>query len=580
MKCAIYTRYSSDRQREASTEDQARNCRARIEAEGWTLAHHYRDEAMSGSITARPGYQALLAAAERREFDVIVVDDLSRLSRDQVEGERAIRRIEFAGIRILALSDGYDSTSKSRKIQRGVKGLMNELYLDDLRDKTHRGLTGQALQQFSAGGKAYGYRPVRVTDPTRRDAYGEPAVLGSRREIDQEQAPNVVTIFERYAAGAGLRTIASELNARGIPAPGATWNRTVRRTGGQWLSSAIREILQNPMYDGRYIWNRGAWQRDPETKRRKRTLRPESEWIVHVMPELRIVSPELWKAAQSRMRARAEAFPVKSGQVRGRGAQPRHALSGLLRCAECGCAFIISGTKPARYVCSSHRNGGQHACSTGLGVSKHVAESALLPFIEKELLTPEALGLAESTARQEARRMQQEQRAKPQQRTSAVARLDQQVEDLERLLREGTLSPAVAGAALEKARSDRQSLVDAGQAAGERGLDKAIRLLPRIAAAYRRQVQALIEGRADPATTRAARSALLELFGGPVRLTPAESRDHLVAEVSLSRAVLLQAAGGRVSNGSGGRIALFPTSPRNPVGMPTGGRVLPSKSMG
>src|SRR5690348_7228559 len=146
MKVAIYARYSSDAQRAASIEDQARNCRRRAEADRWEIVATFADAAVSGSDSSRPEYQRMIAAAGRREFDVLLLDDLSRFARDSVEQERTIRRLEFGGVRIIAVSDGYDSQSKARKVHRGFKGLMNEIFLDDLRERTHRGLTGQALK--------------------------------------------------------------------------------------------------------------------------------------------------------------------------------------------------------------------------------------------------------------------------------------------------------------------------------------------------------------------------------------------------------------------------------------------------
>lgn len=55
---------------------------------------------------------------------------------------------EFSGLRIVATSDGYDSTSNARKVHRGFKGLMNEIFLDDLRERVHRGLAGQAMKHY------------------------------------------------------------------------------------------------------------------------------------------------------------------------------------------------------------------------------------------------------------------------------------------------------------------------------------------------------------------------------------------------------------------------------------------------
>jgi site-specific DNA recombinase len=148
LRAVTYSRYSSDMQRATSIVDQERLCRRRADAEGWKIVASYADDAISGSDNRRPQYLAMLQAAARKEFDVLIVDDLSRLTRDSVEQETAIRRLEFQGIRIIATADGYDSESKSRKIQRGFKGLMNEMFLDDLRAKVHRGQEGQALKRF------------------------------------------------------------------------------------------------------------------------------------------------------------------------------------------------------------------------------------------------------------------------------------------------------------------------------------------------------------------------------------------------------------------------------------------------
>src|ERR1700722_19659728 len=64
LRVAVYARYSNDSQNEASIEDQLRLCRQRVEQEGWQLEQIYRDAAISGASTFRPGYKAMLAAAK------------------------------------------------------------------------------------------------------------------------------------------------------------------------------------------------------------------------------------------------------------------------------------------------------------------------------------------------------------------------------------------------------------------------------------------------------------------------------------------------------------------------------------
>lgn len=134
MKAAIYARYSSEKQRDTSIDDQNRKCEQHAERERWDVVARFEDRGMSGTKRDRPGYQAMLAGAKARDFDVLLLDDQSRLSRDGVESETAFRRMEYWGVRIICLTDGYDSNAprQARKIQRATKSLMNEMYLDDL----------------------------------------------------------------------------------------------------------------------------------------------------------------------------------------------------------------------------------------------------------------------------------------------------------------------------------------------------------------------------------------------------------------------------------------------------------------
>ena len=84
-RCAVYSRFSSDRQSPVSIEDQIRKCREYASRQGWTVleGHIYADHAVTGTIAERTGLQRLVAAAEQkaRSFDAILIDDTSRLTR-------------------------------------------------------------------------------------------------------------------------------------------------------------------------------------------------------------------------------------------------------------------------------------------------------------------------------------------------------------------------------------------------------------------------------------------------------------------------------------------------------------------
>lgn len=83
MRAAIYARYSSELQREASIEDQHRICRRLIDERGWSEAKLYADQGLSGSSHLRPAYQAMMMDARKGLFDVLVAEGIDRLSRDQ-----------------------------------------------------------------------------------------------------------------------------------------------------------------------------------------------------------------------------------------------------------------------------------------------------------------------------------------------------------------------------------------------------------------------------------------------------------------------------------------------------------------
>src|SRR4029453_5565018 len=100
IRVALYARYSSDQQREASIEDQLRLCRIHAEKQGWLVADSYHDWAVSGASLIRPGIQAVLA-------DALLADALRPLPGGAGGGPRSHqprpggcrRRVQAHGVR-------------------------------------------------------------------------------------------------------------------------------------------------------------------------------------------------------------------------------------------------------------------------------------------------------------------------------------------------------------------------------------------------------------------------------------------------------------------------------------------------
>ena len=143
MRVAIYARYSSKNQSEKSIDDQVRVCQRYIEGNNLIFdpKHIYSDQAISGSVINRPGLSALERAIENKEVNAVAVDDLSRLSRINHQMLTLVNKFNFHQIQIIYVSDGIVTDDDNSKLGIHIRGLINELYLDDLRKKTMRGLT-------------------------------------------------------------------------------------------------------------------------------------------------------------------------------------------------------------------------------------------------------------------------------------------------------------------------------------------------------------------------------------------------------------------------------------------------------
>ena len=336
QRAAIYARFSTDLQRDRSIDDQVALCRRYAESQGLTVSKVYSDRARtSASLFGREGLLSLMEDARARRFEVVVVEGLDRISRDQEDLAGIHKRLSFAGVDILAVHDG-----RADVIQIGIRGLMGQLFLADLKHKVRRGMEGVVRDGRHAGGRAYGYRPKP----------GEPGEL----EIVPEEAAVVRRIFDDYLAGVSPREIAGNLNAEGIVPP----------RGSKWSANTINGnatrghgILLNPIYAGRIVWNRVTMVRDPDTGRRVSRPNPPEEWRWADAPHLAIIPADRWEAAQTRKAAQSKAHESRQDR------RPKRPLSGLLRCGCCGGGMSIHDRKAGavRVRCTTAKESG--SCS-------------------------------------------------------------------------------------------------------------------------------------------------------------------------------------------------------------------------
>jgi len=368
MRVALYARYSTDMQSDASIDDQFRLCTLRSDKEEWSVTLRYEDRATSGASLLRNGIQSLLSDALEGKFDIVLCEALDRLSRDQEDIAGIYKRLSFAGVKIITLSEGEVSD-----LHIGLKGTMNALFLKDLADKTRRGLRGRVEAGKSAGGNAYGYDVVKEFDANNKPLKGKRTINGHEAEI-------VNRIFEEYTSGKSPRAIAHDLNSEGIPGPRAkNWSPSTiygnrhRGTG----------IINNELYIGRLVWNRLRYVKNPNTGKRVSKLNPESDWVIEEVPTLRIVGQNLWdnvKAKQKKLDG------PKEKQAYWKQQRPKHLLTGLVKCGTCGGCY--TKINQALFGCATSRNKGLSVCDNRTNIRVDDLDNMVLDSLKGQLMDP------------------------------------------------------------------------------------------------------------------------------------------------------------------------------------------------
>jgi site-specific DNA recombinase len=338
-----------------------------------TAALIFRDEAMSGRAK-RPGFGQLCQAIANGDVDCVVVEDMSRLSRDEEELARFHKQASFRRVRVLCVIDGYDSSSGGSTLQRGVRTAVAVTYSEDLSRRTRRGLDQRAAQGRVTGALPYGFRAAVAPDG-----------CGKIAEPDPESAKVVQRIFEMRAAQTSLAGIARSLNEDGVPPPRARSSDS-RKTNPGWVTAGVRHILNNPKYRGTWLYGERTWVRHPDTSRRVPQAATDPSTTVE-LPHIALVDLATWNAVVGVNDARRRGARREGGVASARRVYP---LSSLLRCSCCGASMIIQNSRRPRYVCDASRgNGG--ACTNKRTVMEAAVRVAVFTELDQYFRRPEVV---------------------------------------------------------------------------------------------------------------------------------------------------------------------------------------------
>jgi site-specific DNA recombinase len=431
---------------------------------------------------------------------VVLAEAMDRLSRDQEDIAGVFKRMAYANVKIVTLSEG-----EVTHLHVGLKGTMNALFLKDLADKTRRGQRGRIALGKSGGGNSYGYDVVKHFNES-----GEP--IRGDRIINSAEAEVIRRIFRNYVVGKSAKRIAVELNGDGIAAPG----------GGDWGFSTINGntkrgngILNNEMYIGRIVWNRQRFIKDPETGKRQARPNPAAEWITQDVTELRIVDDGLWNAAKARQAAvktkRADNGTEVQNGFRDRR-RPKYLFSGLIKCACCGGGYAMISAD--LIGCSTARNKG--TCDNRRSFKRERLEARVLNALRYHLMDPALFKEFCGEFTREMYRLRMKGSASIEAARSELKRIERELDTLLNLILKGGAADRINAkmVQLEGRKAElEQQLTDAGAPPPL--------LHPEMATFYREQVGALREAlQDDTEATRLKAGQILRSLVREIILTP------------------------------------------------------------
>lgn len=422
---AVYARYSTDLQNDASVEDQVVYCRELAKRYGFTIDNKFIffDRAKSGAtMFERDGLLRMMSEIKQRKFHVIISENLTRLSRDKEDLPHIYKRCEFNEIKI------WTNEGEVTDTHVVIRSLIGSQQLKDTADQVRRHHDARIREGKIPGSAAYGHRHV----PGKK----------MEQEIDPEQAAILVRIFTEYTVlGKSTRQIAEGLTRDGVPSPsgGSVWNHQVFTSNRNRNGSGIGGgLLNNSRAIGQVVWNASRNVRNPDTGKVVRRANKPEDVITVDLPHLRIIDQDLWNRTQALIQSRSEwrFGPGGKRPKRTSSTLKGSLLSGLVVCGACGGGMILTSSR--RLTVSGGKLSGpfaacnaahyHSACSHRKSYDLAKMERVVLQGMRENLTNPKALAEATKAYHAQWAARQREDSAEREQLTAKLTQLERRID--------------------------------------------------------------------------------------------------------------------------------------------------------
>lgn len=298
------------------------------------LQSFYEDDGYTGTNFNRHGFERMLEGVKKGEIDGIIVKDLSRFGREQLEvGDYIEKVFPSLGVRFISILDHYDSIKPGadrEKLILSLKSLVHDIYPRDISKKIF-----------------HTYRITQDNGEARRGnsvPYGYIVREGEKSYTVEEEAARIVCQIMNWMIGGSSRAdIAKKLIERNILTP-QQHRMTGKIYGDQcieanvWADHSLKAMLSNREYTGQRISHK------TETclyKGISSHILPESEYITKEHSHPPIVSGEVFDQLQEIVADRKNKYTqVPKADIELWQSFTENIFSGLILCGDCHRAML------------------------------------------------------------------------------------------------------------------------------------------------------------------------------------------------------------------------------------------------
>lgn len=368
LKVVYYARVSTDKEEQKnSIINQKSHFEEFIRSnKHWKFAGGYIDDGISGiHAEKREKFQKMIADAKLGKFDLIITKEISRFARNTLDSIRYTRQLLSHGVCVWFQNDNINTIDDDSEFRLTI---MAGVAQDEVRKLSSRVRFGHA--QAIKNGVVLGNSRL----------YGYDKENG-RLTINEEEAPMIRLIFEKYSSGDWSTPKIEKL----------LWDMGYRNyNGGKISRGVINHIIQNPKYKG---WYAGGKVKIVDMFTKKQEFLPEEEWNLYkddgsTVPA--IVDEKTWELAN-------RYFEMRSNAIKSRRTSFKNdnLFTGKIFCANDGAPYwmkqhYVRGKEDVKWVCSYRIKNGAASCSS-FGISEHELKTMIANIINQSSCSIEKL---------------------------------------------------------------------------------------------------------------------------------------------------------------------------------------------